>query len=507
MANRQGFWGSLIALVLLLFLVCLVPPAGISALQPDTPTPTPTATGRPQALRRTVLANSIRGLALNVPYDSNSPPCQSADFGVGAWHQLQPVSGAASVSTFARDSRVMVRITDSFFPAICSTDPISNAYATNLSTNQTIPALVWDYNPLDVISGTSFYEGSASRFYVAQLPLDAYTQPGDWVLGIGAPQAISLTVGVGASQQPAGLLDGNGSYWIAGFQPNENVVGLIFNDVGDEAGNVTAEVKDDFEFAVNGAGVGRVTSQPYWNMTQPNLTVGLMLLVGDRGTSLYYPLGEFGTSIFTTDGSRSPADANGDSAITDQELADYIRANYFAAAAPAPVSACPADLPPRLVVGQRGRVTPGTANNLRANPSRNAERLGQIPGSGEFDVLAGPECSGGFTWWQVRYGGQIGWTAEGSGGVYWLEPVAGGSGSSTSPSVVFTRDLRLTSPRMTGDDVIAVQARLTDLGYDSGSIDGIYGPITEGAVRQYQSDHGLTVDGIVGPITWSRLFT
>lgn len=121
-------------------------------------------------------------------------------------------------------------------------------------------------------------------------------------------------------------------------------------------------------------------------------------------------------------------------------------------------------------------------------------------------MLAGPECSGGFAWWQVRYGGQIGWTAEGGDGVYWLEPVAGGSGNSASPSVVFTRDLRLTSPRMTGDDVIAVQARLTELGYDSGPVDGIYGPITEGAVRQYQSDNGLTVDGIVGPITWSRLF-
>src|ERR671914_303270 len=38
------------------------------------------------------------------------------------------------------------------------------------------------------------------------------------------------------------------------------------------------------------------------------------------------------------------------------------------------------------------------------------------------------------------------------------------------------------------------------------SADGIFGPQTDGAVRQYQSRNGLEVDGIVGPATWASLF-
>ncbi|MEQ8674941.1 MAG: SH3 domain-containing protein [Aggregatilineales bacterium] len=80
-------------------------------------------------------------------------------------------------------------------------------------------------------------------------------------------------------------------------------------------------------------------------------------------------------------------------------------------------------LEPHLVIGVMGQVTPGAPNTLRSEPQRNGEVLGQIPGEGEFMVLDGPVCADGLAWWQVEYGDLIGWTAEGEGETYWLEPI------------------------------------------------------------------------------------
>ncbi|MDQ3850904.1 MAG: peptidoglycan-binding protein [Actinomycetota bacterium] len=56
-----------------------------------------------------------------------------------------------------------------------------------------------------------------------------------------------------------------------------------------------------------------------------------------------------------------------------------------------------------------------------------------------------------------------------------------------------------------GNAVKKAQRALRARGYEPGSIDGIFGARTERAVRFYQGDRGLDVDGIIGPRTWARL--
>jgi hypothetical protein len=85
-------------------------------------------------------------------------------------------------------------------------------------------------------------------------------------------------------------------------------------------------------------------------------------------------------------------------------------------------------LPPRLIVGQTGQVTPGLPNAVRTLPRRGSDSVvvGQIPGGGVFNVLGEPQCDNeGRYWWQVNYNGLQGWTPEGEWGIYWLQPYSG----------------------------------------------------------------------------------
>lgn len=55
-----------------------------------------------------------------------------------------------------------------------------------------------------------------------------------------------------------------------------------------------------------------------------------------------------------------------------------------------------------------------------------------------------------------------------------------------------------------GDAVATMQGVLWERGY-SLEVDGDFGPQTDKVVRQFQTDRGITVDGVVGPITWAAL--
>ncbi|MBL0387188.1 peptidoglycan-binding protein [Tumebacillus sp. ITR2] len=56
-----------------------------------------------------------------------------------------------------------------------------------------------------------------------------------------------------------------------------------------------------------------------------------------------------------------------------------------------------------------------------------------------------------------------------------------------------------------GTDVIDVQRILQTLGYYKGDLDGVYGPVTAAAVRSFQADKDLVVDGIIGSSTVEAL--
>lgn len=58
---------------------------------------------------------------------------------------------------------------------------------------------------------------------------------------------------------------------------------------------------------------------------------------------------------------------------------------------------------------------------------------------------------------------------------------------------------------LVGDDVAALQERLVELGFDAGRADGVFGPLTEGALKAFQREYGLRPDGVCGPATLRAL--
>ncbi|USQ82796.1 peptidoglycan-binding protein [Streptomyces phaeoluteigriseus] len=56
-----------------------------------------------------------------------------------------------------------------------------------------------------------------------------------------------------------------------------------------------------------------------------------------------------------------------------------------------------------------------------------------------------------------------------------------------------------------GPDVAEAQCLLRRAGVSPGGIDGLFGPLTRGAVKSLQKRAGLVVDGLIGPLTWKEL--
>ena len=80
-----------------------------------------------------------------------------------------------------------------------------------------------------------------------------------------------------------------------------------------------------------------------------------------------------------------------------------------------------------------------------------------------------------------------------------------GSGSGRTAAVV-APDMPMLYRGCTGDAVKTLQEKLNAKGFDSGNVDGIFGAKTYAAVTAFQKANSLGVDGIVGKLTWAKLY-
>ena len=78
-----------------------------------------------------------------------------------------------------------------------------------------------------------------------------------------------------------------------------------------------------------------------------------------------------------------------------------------------------------------------------------------------------------------------------------------GGGSYYAPTVP---DMPMLYRGCTGDAVKTLQEKLNAKGYNCGNVDGIFGAKTYAAVTAFQKANSLGVDGIVGKLTWAKLY-
>ncbi len=123
----------------------------------------------------------------------------------------------------------------------------------------------------------------------------------------------------------------------------------------------------------------------------------------------------------------------------------------------APVTGCDGAPNLRLGVGMMGRVAFTNGQPLRVRTAPGGDVVTQIAEGTVFNVLGGPECQGGYAWWQIRMeSGVEGWSAEGDGNGYFVEPYMPGAAvgnlaalpSPTPPPVIVVLPTATPTPQL-----------------------------------------------------------
>ena len=190
-------------------------------------------------------------------------------------------------------------------------------------------------------------------------------------------------------------------------------------------------------------------------------------------------------------------------AVQYQNVSGYVMTKFltFSAspasfATPSPTPAPTAPQNSGSAVGTALVTTSGGTLNLRTEASSNARVLLAMPNASSVTVY-----SRGETWSQISYNGTKGYcltqylTFLGNS-----VPIKDADAEDDDPSA-FTRVLK---KGMTGGDVTWVQNRLIALGYTL-TLTNLYDDATFSAVKAFQTQNGLTADGLAGAQTFSIL--
>ncbi len=157
--------------------------------------------------------------------------------------------------------------------------------------------------------------------------------------------------------------------------------------------------------------------------------------------------------------------------------------------------------------GSTGHTTT-TAARAGGATATTAARPTTTTGSGATSTTTGTgNATGGTarTTTTVATGAALSASATGGSG-----PGGSASGASAPPTTAGECDLYTTNAQYplklcdTGYDVLLVQQALAAQGFDVPT-SGNFDPATDAAVRAYQEQFGLTVDGLVGRETWTHL--
>jgi len=136
--------------------------------------------------------------------------------------------------------------------------------------------------------------------------------------------------------------------------------------------------------------------------------------------------------------------------------------------------------------------TPPTATPTpTASPTPNPYQQSNQQGAAQNNTQTFPQNNTG-----TQQGSQTG--AQQGGNI--ITPVIG----VTTNAPVTTSTLKNGS---SGSDVKKMQERLKELGYLKGTADGDFGTATETAVKNFQAQNGLAVDGVAGSATLARLYS